>query len=145
MLRIGLFVLLSLNVVAPVAAGEPKTDESVIGGGYEWMAIPCDTWNCAAAELVLAGGSANVLVLPMTAGPHPWVVLRRVRAGSFNIPDDAPIKVDSYDSLPIAATRFDGLSEHAPTLITASDGKKLVIYLTTPASVAPKRRAIRGQ
>jgi hypothetical protein len=114
----------------PAFATDPKSDESAVPGGFEWMAVACEDWNCAAAELILAKGDSSVLALPMTAGDHPWVILRRVRAGSFHIPDDVPIRVDMFDSIPLATSRYDGLSRHAPTLLTAPDGKTLVVYTT---------------
>jgi hypothetical protein len=130
MLRFRVLVALVFLIALPLFAADPntKTDESAVPGGFEWMVVPCHDWNCAAAELILAKGDSSVLVLPMTGGEHPWIVLRRVRAGSFFVPDDAPILVDTFDDLPLASTRFDGLTRHAPTLFTAPDGKKLVIY-----------------
>lgn len=136
-------VLFCLCLTLPLAAADPKSDESAVPQSYEWMAIACPDWNCAVAELVLAKGSADVLALPMAEGEHPWVILRRVRSGSFHIPDDAPIRVDTFDSFPLATTRFDGLTRHAPTLLTAPDGKKLVIYTTlanVPRATIKRRR-----
>ena len=130
MLRFRTSLVFAFLFALPLFAADPqtKTDESAVGGGFEWMAVPCHDWNCAAAELILAKGDSSVLVLPMTAGEHPWIVLRRVRAGSFFGPDDAPILVDMFDEMPLATSRFDGLTRHAPTLLTVTDGKKLVIY-----------------
>ncbi len=125
-------LILALLATLPLAASDrgAAPTESAVPQSYAWIAMPCANWTCAASEMVLASGDPSVLVVAMPGGDHPWVILRRVRTGSFHVPDDAAIKIDSFDSLSLATTRFDSLSEHAPTLLTVRDGLSLVVYTT---------------
>ena len=99
---------------------------------YEWVAVPCDSWNCAASAVLLANG-ANVVPLPTTSNDFTWVVLKRMAVGSATISPDAPFKVDGFDGLTEASARFFTIDHQLqPMLITVPDGKVLVIARTSP-------------
>ena len=104
-----------------------------------WVAVPCDSWNCAASAVVLANGT-DVLPMPTSSADFPWVVLRRVTSGSAaSMPNT--FSVDGFDSLTDGVTRYYATDhELQPMLITAPDGKVLVIARLAPEK--PRRHVV---
>ena len=109
---------------------------------YTWIATSCSTWNCAAGALVLAGGDKYVIALPTGQEERPWVILRRVEAGSVYIPDDEPFHCEVYDDMNVATTSYNALDTcHGAMLLSVPDGKAVLTSLQKCGSL--KRRAVR--
>jgi len=108
---------------------------------YQWIVTSCETWNCAASALVMANGDKYVLAMPTGSDDFKWVVVRRIVAGSATISPDAPFKLDSFDGMAEASSRFDGVSHDLqPMMLSAPDGKFLIITRAAPEK--PKQRAV---
>ena len=74
-----------------------------------------------------------MVAIPTVSAKYPWIVVRRVLSGSFYIPPDAPFLLESFDGMGEASARFISIADvNGPMLITAVDGKKLVIFLREP-------------
>ncbi|HEY6140689.1 MAG TPA: hypothetical protein VI670_23290 [Thermoanaerobaculia bacterium] len=107
---------------------------------HEWVVEACDTWNCASSAAILANGDPNVLTMPAATGDGRWLVIKRVTSGSYVAPADAPFVVESFDGAAGATARFAAMPDHAPLLLSAPDGKFLVVMLK---DLAPRRRAVK--
>lgn len=108
---------------------------------YTWIATSCATWNCAAAELVLADGSPNVIVLPTSNEERPWLVLRRVEEGSVFIPEDEPFACEVFEGVTAATARYSAMDScHGAIILNVPDGKAVVTSLQKCGSTS-KRRA----
>jgi hypothetical protein len=110
---------------------------------YTWIAQSCQTWNCAAAALVLAAGDNGVIVLPTGRESEPWIILKRVEAGSVYIPDDEPYRCETFETVDSAATAFGAMDTcHAPMILNVPDGRAVVTSLQNcDGSGAKKRRS----
>ncbi len=107
---------------------------------YTWIASSCETWNCAAAALVLADGDKHVIVLPTGREERPWIILRRVEAGSVHIPDDEPFRCEVFDDLDGATSHFRTMETcRSGMALTVPDGRAVVAALSSCA----KRRSVR--
>src|SRR5687767_13362712 len=73
-------VLVALSLAGAVSAQEMEKPIRFTG-----IVTTCETWNCAAAALVMADGDKHVIVLPTGRTSQPWVILRRVEEGSIFI------------------------------------------------------------
>ena len=104
-----------------------------------WVAVACDSWNCAASNVILADGK-NVMPLPTTSSDYPWVVLQRVTSGGA-ASSAGPFVIDGFDSLNDGVNHYLATDhELQPILITAPDGKVLVISRTEPEK--PRKRVV---
>jgi hypothetical protein len=111
---------------------------------YTWIATACDTWNCAAAALVMAAGSPGVLVLPTKDETSPWIVLRRVEEGSLYVPDTEPFACEVFEDLTAASPRFNAIDScRAPLIVNVPDGRVVIASLTKCGDASNKRRAAR--
>jgi hypothetical protein len=110
---------------------------------YTWIATSCDTWNCAAAAMVMADGDKYVLVLPTGREEQPWIVLRRVEEGSIFVPDDEPYTCNVYATVDDAAIKY-GVTDscHAPLILNVPDGRAVIASLKECGGSA-KKRAVR--
>ena len=107
-----------------------------------WIADACETWNCAAAATIMSNGDKYLMTLPTNSDDFKWVVVRRVAAGAATVSPDAPFRVEAFDGASVAMARFDGLGhDFEPIMLTAPDGKFLVVARSTAASA--RRRAAR--
>ena len=107
---------------------------------HVWLAEPCDTWGCAAAMVSLADAK-DVVPLPTSSSDYHWVVLRRVTGGSVTASPNT-FKVDGFDTLTDGVSRFQTTDhELQPILITAPDGKVLVIARLEPEK--PRARVVK--
>lgn len=128
---------LGLIMLFGAAAAEAQMTKPI---RYTWIATSCQNWNCAAAELVLADGSPNVIVLPTTNDERPWLVLRRVEEGSIFIPEDEPFTCEVFDGVTDATARYSALDScHGAIILNVPDGKAVVTSLAKCGS--GKRRA----
>lgn len=133
-------VLVSLLLLLVTAAAGADPVCPCIPASFEWIVTPCETWRCAASELVLAGGDPFVISVPTNASKFPWVVVRRVVAGAVRIPDDAPFLVEKFDSVVPASSRFSSVDvAQVPLMMTTPDGTSLLVYLRKPDT---HRRAV---
>lgn len=104
-----------------------------------WIVSACDSWNCAAAALVIANGDPDVLSIPSGSDDFKWVVIRHVAVGSAVVSPDAPFKVESFATLSDAMTRFSAIDpDFRPLLYTAPEGDVLIVSRNTSQ---PRRRA----
>jgi len=99
-----------------------------------WSVTACETWNCAAAALVLANGSQGTMVLPTQSSQYKWIVVRRAAPDGGLTPSDPPAFVlESYVSMPLASSRFATIEQgYCPLMLTATDGSILVVSLRSP-------------
>lgn len=106
-----------------------------------WVATTCDTWNCAAAALVLANGDPMTFAVSSGNGDHPWIIVHQIVAGSASEPLDDPYRLEAFDGFFAAAARFGALDNTMrPQIMTAPDGKLLVLSLRDPLPL--KKRAV---
>jgi hypothetical protein len=86
----------------------------------------------------MAGGDPYVLTLPTKSQKYPWIIVRRVPSGSFFVPSDAPFAIETFDSAGDGSARFAAIStDHGPMILTAPDGKALVISLRAAVEKRP--------
>lgn len=105
-----------------------------------WTVETCDTWNCAAAATILAGGDPYVLSMPAPTADGRWLVVKRVNAGSYIATPDAPFVLETFDGPDGASARFLSMAgDHAPMILSVPDGKFVVIMARD--AVAKKRAA----
>jgi hypothetical protein len=110
---------------------------------YVWIATPCDTWGCAIAAIASANGDPFVIVLPTKSSAHPWVVLKRMLAGTIEGPIDGTFTAECFDTMLAASTRFDSIaSDKIPILVTMPDGGMLVVCMHETQTIG-KRRSVR--
>ncbi len=88
---------------------------------------------------MLSNGDQYMLAMPTGSDDFKWVVVKRIVAGSAIVSPDAPFKLDTFDGMGEALTRFDTVSrELQPMLLTVPDGK---IVLITRAAAEKRRSA----
>jgi hypothetical protein len=117
---------------------------------YTWVASSCETWNCAAAALIMANGDKYVMALPTGRQERPWLILKRVEEGSIYIPDDEPFGCEVFDTVSDASVKFDTIDTcHAPMMLTLPDGRSAVTSAhacgqAAATTTTTKRRAAGG-
>lgn len=135
---------LAIVLSVPLLAQEPPLTNPI---RYTWIVTSCETWNCAAAALVMANGDKHVMALPTGRDDRPWLILKRVEEGSIYIPEDEPFGCEVFDTAAAATTHFDGLDTcRAPMVLSVPDGRAVVTsaYKCAEATTTTKRRAARG-
>jgi hypothetical protein len=131
-----------LILLASAALPCPAEDKPVVPAAYQWLVTPYESVQGATSEFLQASGDPYVIALPTSAVAWPWIVVRRVMAGSVFVDPDAPMRIETFDSLESASLRFATIAaDHAPLLVTAKDGKVLVVSLRQAQS--PRPRAVR--
>ena len=132
-------LFLALAILLPAAAVSAQEFTEPIQ--YTWVTTSCETWDCAASAFVLAAGDRNVIVLPTGSEKRPWLILRRVEAGSVFIPEDEPFSCEVFTQMNLALTRYNEL-EHckSPLLMNTLDGRAVVMSLAS-CEPAGRRRA----
>jgi len=138
-LAIALFALsLSSAMSSEVSAQEATTPIR-----YTWIASSCASWNCAAAELILADGEPNVLVMPTDLEETPWLVLRRVEEGSIYIPETEAFGCEVFTETATAMSAYTAMDTcRLPMALTTPDGRMLVVSLKE-CGTKTRRRAVR--
>jgi hypothetical protein len=137
-------VVLALIVTIPASA------EITNPIRYTWIASSCETWNCAAAALILANGNKYVMAMPTGRPERPWLILKRVEEGSIYIPDDEPFGCEVFDTVSGATAKFDTIDTcHAPMMLSLPDGRAVVASAyecpqTSSSTAGTKRRAVGG-
>jgi hypothetical protein len=127
------FVLVALTI--PAAADDICP---CIPVSHLWVLKTCDTWDCAAAEFNISGGSAETVVMPTSSTDGKWIVLHRVATGTA-INADRVFAIENFDGWSDASTRFSGIDGSLkPMILSAPDGKFLVVSRNAPE---PRRRA----
>src|SRR5258708_3043392 len=71
-----------------------------------WIATTCDTWNCAAAQLIMANGDPMTFTISSGNVDHPWVVVRQIVAGSAANVSADPYQLETFDGIATATARF---------------------------------------
>ena len=105
-----------------------------------WTVKTCDTWNCAMAELVVANGDPFVFPVSTGTADHPWLVMRRIVAGTGVLISDDTYEVAAFDRFEGASSKFIELGGDAkPLFLTAPDGQMLVVSLRSDVI---KRRSV---
>jgi hypothetical protein len=137
-----LSVILACSLLLfPIAAGAQSACPCV-PITHLWIVEACESWNCAAAAAIMSNGDKYLVALPTNSEDFKWVVVRRVAAGSAVVSPDAPFRVESFDGVYDAMARFDGLvHDFEPMMLTAPDGKFLVVARSTASSV--RKRAVK--
>jgi hypothetical protein len=117
----------------PLFAGE---NLRAVPSESTWFADGCETWNCAAAALVLANGDGTVVVLPAPDARFKWLVLRRIPSGAVNVPPESPFQVDVVPDFTQGASMLSSMQiRQAPMIITLGD---TILLVTTRV---PRERA----
>lgn len=107
---------------------------------HQWIAVPCDTWQCVETEVALANGN-TVIPVPTNSSDFHWVVLERIVSGSGVVSPNSPFVVDGFDALNDGVTKFSSTDhELQPILLTAPDGKTLVVARSAPEK--PRSRVV---
>lgn len=110
---------------------------------YTWIATSCESWNCAAAALVLADGDKHLIVLPTGRNEVPWVILRRVEEGSIYVPEDEPFSCEVFTTSAAATAHYDGLEGcRGGMMLSVPDGRMVVASLQKCDGLT-KRRVVR--
>src|SRR4051812_8533209 len=100
-------LVLGLTLLVPAVA-VPQQVCPCVPLSYQWIVTPCESWNCAAAAMVMGNGDRYVLSMPTASDDFKWVVIKRVVAGSAIVSPDDPFKLESFDGMSAASIRFDG-------------------------------------
>lgn len=109
-----------------------------------WVVTSCETWNCAQAAMILAGGDPYVMAVPTGDTKYGWVVARRVVAGTVATEPPDPYVINSYPTASDGVTHYTSADPNTfPMMITAIDGTTLVLKLREPAG--PGRRRVAGR
>jgi hypothetical protein len=104
-----------------------------------WGVKTCTDWTCASTELAVANGDPQVIAVPVGMSDGRWLIVRRFAAGAAIDSGGDIFQIDQFDGMSDAVRRFSGFStDHKPMLMTAPDGRFLVIALRQPE---PRRRA----
>ena len=110
---------------------------------WTWVATSCETWNCAAAALVLANGDKNVIALPTGNEDRPWLILKRVEQGSIVIPEGEPYGCEVYPTVTEAGSAFTAMDScHGAIMMNVPDGRAVVVSLTDCGEQTTKRRSV---
>jgi hypothetical protein len=108
---------------------------------YTWIATSCETWDCAVTAFIQAAGDRNTIVLPTKSEKRPWLVLRRVEAGSIFIPEDEPFSCEVFQQMTDAMTHYNGLQGcQSPLVMNMLDGTAVVMSMAK-CEPAGRRRA----
>src|SRR5512142_2917461 len=106
-----------------------------------WVSTVCDSWNCAMAALVNANGDPAVFAMPVAMNDGRWLVIRQVASGSYI--DNSPFQVESFDGVSDATARFSAITtDLKPRIMSAPDGRFLVISLRQPEPAPTRRHAV---
>ena len=133
-------MLAAAFLFAAAASADPLTNPI----RWTWIASSCETWNCAAAALVLADGDKHVIALPTGNEDRPWLILKRVEEGSIYTPPDEPYACEIFANVTEAGTRFTAMDIcHGPMMMNVPDGRAVVVSLSKCGDTAKKRRAVR--
>ena len=77
---------------------------------------------------------------PVGIDDKRWLIVHRVASGSFTATQDDTYQLEQFDAMDSAAPRMLILTpDFKPVIMTAPDGKILLMSLRTPE---PRRRAV---
>ena len=108
---------------------------------YTWIVTTPVDWNEASAALAVSSGDGNVIVMPTGRVDHPWLILRRVEAGSVYIPEDEPHACDVFSKFADGSDYYSAMAAcHSPMLMTMPDGNTIVLSLKSCSN--GKRRTV---
>ena len=111
---------------------------------YTWIATSCDTWNCAAAAMIMANGEHHLMALRTNDSERPWLVLKRVEEGSIALPDDEPFACQHFESFNDALAKYGTLEPClSPMILTVPGNQSVVLSLKACAEGNGKRRSVR--
>lgn len=121
----------------PVSAQEAESPPR-----YVWVATQCADWGCALEAMALAQGDRTVMILPTRSAAWPWVVVKRMLAGSIDLSDDSVFHAECFSHVGEASARYETIDgTRSPLLVSTVDGGMLVVCLRDPEgrrrSVAP--------
>ena len=137
MRTVSMVVVLSLVALPCLAEDKP-----VVPAAYQWLVTPYENVHGATTEFLQAAGDPYVIALPTSAVAWPWIVIRRVSSGSVWVDPNTPMTIETFDAIDSATARFASIgADQAPLLVTAKDGRVLVVSLRQPQS--PRPRAAR--
>ena len=131
-------------VIATMCAGTIGAQQQVcpcVPLSHLWTVDTCPTWNCAASAMITANGDPFVLSMPAPSNDGRWLVLRRIAAGSYIAPADAPFLLESFEGADGATARYMAIgSDHVPMMMSVPDGKFVVVMAR---EAQPRRRAVQ--
>ncbi len=131
-------VFVMLLMLAPVAIADELCP--CVPVTHLWTVKTCADWSCASTELTLGNGDTQVIAVPVGIDDTRWLIVRRVASGSFSDNGNDPYRLEQFDGFDTAAIRFSAIgADFKPVIMTAPDGKVLVMALRTPE---PRRRAV---
>jgi hypothetical protein len=127
-----LCVLLLTIVTSALRAGEPPQSCPCVPITHLWTVKTCADWNCASAEIAVANGDPQVIVIPVGMNDGRWLIIRRLVAGAA-IDSGDTFLLEQYNGMTDAVRRFSAFgTDYKPMLMSAPDGQVLVIGLRQP-------------
>jgi len=115
-------------LIAPVLkAGDPCP---CIPTTHLWTIKSCETWDCASTAIDPGKGDPNVFVMASGSDQHPWLVFKRVVAGTAAQSADGSFVIEQFPKMLDGSLRFDSIDgAQQPMLVTTFDHAVLVVYL----------------
>jgi len=130
---------LLLIVLATSAIGQDACP--CVPVSHVWTVTSCETWNCAASAVVLANGDPYTFSLPTASTQRPWIVMKRIVAGTATDSGSDSYQVEAFDNMSAASARFGAITtDYHPMMMSTPDGMTLVASLR---SAEPKQRAVK--
>lgn len=133
-----LILALAISLPAVVTSAQEFTEPIK----YTWIATSCENWDCAVAAFAVSAGDRNTIVLPTNSEARPWLILRRVEAGSVYIPEDEPFTCQVFQQMTDALDRYETLERcKSPLVMNMVDGQVTVTSLAKCESGGRRRAA----
>jgi hypothetical protein len=135
-------LVMAVTLSIPLLAASSRAQQvcPCVPISYEWIPMACDSWQCVETEVALANG-LTLIPIPTNNSDFHWVVLKRIASGGAIVSPDAPFKVDGFDLFADGVAKYSAMSSDVqPLLITAPDGKTLVV--SRPPGGKQRNRAV---
>jgi hypothetical protein len=129
---------ISITTTLLLIAQSLLADENLrsVPSGSTWFADGCETWNCAAAAMVLANGDGSVVALPSQDAKYKWLVLRRLPSGDVSPTLENPFQVEVVPSYVQGASLLATMDiRQSPMILTV--GQTILLIRTR----APRERS----
>ena len=131
--------ILAAAILLPATVASAQQFTSPIT--YTWISTSCETWDCAVSAFILGAGDRNTIILPTANEKRPWLVLRRVEAGSVFIPEDEPFSCEVFQEMQQAMIRYGELHKcQSPMVMNTVDGQAVVLSMAK-CEPSTRRRA----
>jgi hypothetical protein len=100
-----------------------------------WVVSTVNSWSSAMSTVITGNGDPLIFVLPDGTDATRWLVIRRVVGGSYTDDGKDAHQLEQFDGASSAIARLSAIdSARSPLIVTAPDGRYLVISLREPAT-----------